>query len=182
MVKFVKDRDMRLANQSKVGSYFFTNDFIGQSDCWLPKLIGTQSICTPWNLQFLVPKEYMVVASGKQLLREIDHEGFALHQYELNEEEQTTPDRVGFIALPFPEITPFEVAKSSSKVYACFVSKTRQGYLSPKLVPEVLEYLAGVLQKPYPCRETQLVFVPNLFPHKHAQQSLNFAGGLHILD
>jgi hypothetical protein len=36
--------------------------------------------------------------------------------------------------------------------------------------------------KPYPCKETQLVFVPNLFPHKHAQLSLNFAGGLHILD
>lgn len=26
------------------------------------------------------------------------------------------------------------------------------------------------------------MFVPNLFPHKHAQQALNFAGGLHILD
>ena len=24
--------------------------------------------------------------------------------------------------------------------------------------------------------------MPNLFPHKHSQQSLNFAGGLHILD
>jgi hypothetical protein len=78
-----------------------------------------------------VPKEYMLVASGKQLLREVDSEGFALHEYELNAEEQTIPDKIGFIALLFPEITNVEVPRSAGgktpgKVYACFVSKTKQ--------------------------------------------------------
>jgi hypothetical protein len=122
----------------------------------------------------MVPKDYMVIASGKQLTREVDSEGFALHEYEINDEEKTNPDRIGFIALPFPEITNIEIpklaaGKSPGQIYACFVSKSKQQNLSPKLVPDILEYLVSVVMKPYPCRETQLVFVPNLFPHKHPQ-------------
>lgn len=176
------DREAKLQSKAKTGTYFFTNDHCGQSEAWLPKLVSKQTFSTPWSLKFVVPKEYMLIASGKQILREIDAEGLALHEYELSHDDQTTPDKIGFIALPFPEITPIELPKSASKLYACFVSKTKQQNLSPKLVPEIIDFIGSILMKPYPCRETQLVFVPNLFPHKHAQLSLNFAGGLHILD
>ena len=154
VVKYLRDREARLSNQAKTGSYFYTNDHYSQSEAWLPKIVGTQSVSTPWTLKFVVPKEYMIIASGKQILREIDAEGFALHEYELNFDEQTTPDRIGFVAVPFPEITPFDISKSTSKVYACFVSKTKQQNLSPKLIPEIIDFITGILMKPYPCRES----------------------------
>lgn len=71
----------------------------------------------------MVPKDYMLIASGKQIIREVDSEGLALHEYEISEEDQTIPDKIGFIALPMPQITPIELSKSNSKLYACFASK-----------------------------------------------------------
>jgi len=37
-------------------------------------------------------------------------------------------------------------------------------------------------QRIFPCKETKLVFLPNLFPAKFSKQAYNFAGGLHLMD
>ena len=37
-------------------------------------------------------------------------------------------------------------------------------------------------QRHFPEAETKIVFLPNLFPAKFPKQSINFAGGLHLLD
>ena len=150
--------------------------------CWLPSILGAQQSASPWSLRFVVPKEYMVIASGKQTARSVDDEGSALHEYELNQDEATVPDKIGFVCCPFPHITPFEVPRRKDAGFACFVSRQKQSYLNPKLIPEVIDFISSLLQQPYPCRETQLVFLPNLFPAKFPKQSLNFAGGLHVLD
>ena len=65
MVKYQRDREARLNNQAKIGAYFFTNDFCTQSEAWLPRIVSTQNTPTPWLLRFIVPKEYMLIASGK---------------------------------------------------------------------------------------------------------------------
>lgn len=52
-------------------------------------------------MQFLVPKEFMVIASGKLVERSIEEET-ALHEYELTDTERTIPDRIGFLVCPIP--------------------------------------------------------------------------------
>ena len=58
-------------------------------------------MASPWNMQFLVPKEFMVIASGKLIERSIEEET-ALHEYELTDMERTIPDRIGFLICPIP--------------------------------------------------------------------------------
>ena len=61
-----------MQNTSKIGSYFITNDHCGQSEGWLPSLVGSLRISSPWSLKFVLPKDYMLIASGKQIVREVD--------------------------------------------------------------------------------------------------------------
>lgn len=42
--------------------YLYTNDL--ESHCWLPLIIGTESMPSIFTMKFIVPKEYMVIASG----------------------------------------------------------------------------------------------------------------------
>jgi len=65
-------------------------------------------IASPWSLQFLVPKEYTVLASGKQLERSLE-DTTALLEYEITETERTIPDRIGFLICPIPLNTPFDI-------------------------------------------------------------------------
>ena len=51
---------------SSCNEYFYTSDEPNQSICWLPQLVGSQKMASAWHLQFLVPKDYMVLASGKR--------------------------------------------------------------------------------------------------------------------
>lgn len=41
VVKYQRDREARLSDQAKTGAYFFTNDHFGQSEAWLPTIVGT---------------------------------------------------------------------------------------------------------------------------------------------
>ena len=65
-------------------------------------------MASAWHLQFLVPQDYMVLASGKLVERSAE-EGTALHEYEISEAERAIPDRIGFIICPTPLQTPFDV-------------------------------------------------------------------------
>ena len=88
----------------------------------------------------------MVISSGKQTNRTIDSEEKALHEYELNKEEMTTADKLGFICCLFPYITPFDVLRQKDAGFACFLSKQKQSYLGPKLLPEILEFIHNIVQ------------------------------------
>jgi len=57
-------------------SYFYSNNYA--SECWIPQLIGTKDVLSPWDIMFQVPKEYLVIASGYQVKRLVD-ENFAVH-------------------------------------------------------------------------------------------------------
>ena len=151
---------------SKSNYYFATSDHADQSICWMPQILGSQATVSTWSLKFMCPKEYMIISSGKQTNRVIDQENNALHEYELNQNEMTTADKLGFVCCLFPYITPFDVLKQKDVGFACFLSKQKQSYLGAKLLPEILEFIYNIVQQPYPCRETQVVFLPNLFPLK----------------
>ena len=56
----------------------------------------------------MVPKEYTVLASGKQVERSVEDQT-ALHEYEITEAERTIPDRIGFLICPIPLTTPFDI-------------------------------------------------------------------------
>ena len=65
-------------------------------------------MASTWFLQFLVPKEFTVIASGKLVERSIEDET-ALHEYEISELERTIPDRIGFLVCPTPLKTGFDI-------------------------------------------------------------------------
>jgi len=60
--------------KSDFSEYYYTSDEPNQSNCWLPGLVGSHKTASPWHLQFLVPKEFMVLASGKSVDRSEEEE------------------------------------------------------------------------------------------------------------
>ena len=140
-------------------------------------------MASEWYLQFLVPKDYLVIASGKLIERSIE-ETTALHEYEITEADRTVPDLIGFIACTAPmNATQFEVMGKKNEGTAHFMSRQKQSNFNPKLASDMIEYVCGTMgTKQFPCAATNLVFLPNLFPAKFPKQSYNFAGGLHLLD
>ena len=79
--------------------FFYTSDEANQSVQWLPQLVGSQKMASAWHMQFLVPKDYTVLCSGK-LIERSEEETTALHEYQLTEAERTIPDRIGFVICP----------------------------------------------------------------------------------
>ncbi len=55
-----------------------------------------------------MPKGYEVLASGK-LIDSSEEEETVLYEYELDEDNRTIPDRIGFFASQKTLSTPFEV-------------------------------------------------------------------------
>ena len=51
--------------ENKSNSYFITSDHDNQSICWMPQLVGSMRMESKWHMKFLVPKQYMMIASGK---------------------------------------------------------------------------------------------------------------------
>ena len=42
--------------------YIITNDL--ESHCWLPLIVGSEQMPSTFTMKYIVPKEYMVIASG----------------------------------------------------------------------------------------------------------------------
>jgi len=57
--------------------YFYTTDY--GSECWIPQIIGTDFHASPWDIFFIVPKDYMVICSGTQVKRLVDEQQDAVH-------------------------------------------------------------------------------------------------------
>ena len=164
--------------------FYFTSDEPNQSVCWLPQLVGSQKMSSAWHLQFLVPRDYTVYASGKRQDHSLE-EQTALYEYEIGEAERSIPDKIGFVICPTPVTTPFEVFGKKEQGTACFMTRQKQANFNPKLASDMIESICSLMgpgQRHFPTRETKVVFLPNLFPAKFPKQSYNFAGGLHILD
>ena len=73
-------------------------------------------------MQFLVPKDYMVFASGHLVDRSVE-EATALYEYEISEAERTVPDLIGFIACPVPLTTSFDILGKKALGAAHFLSR-----------------------------------------------------------
>ena len=50
--------------------YLYTNDL--ESHCWLPLIVGSEQMPSTFTVKYIVPKEYMVSASGVQKARVVD--------------------------------------------------------------------------------------------------------------
>ena len=79
-------------------------------------------MASAWHLQFLVPKEYTVIASGKRIDSSIEDDT-ALFEYDITEAERTIPDRIGFLICPTPLQTPFDVQGKKEMGAANFLSR-----------------------------------------------------------
>ena len=129
-----------------------------------------------------MPKEYTVLASGKQIERSIE-EATALHEYEISDAERTIPDKIGLVICPLPFVSQFDVLGKKDLASAVFLSRQKQSNFSSKLASDMVEFICKLLgQRQFPTRESKFVFLPNLFPAKFPKQTFNFAGGLHLLD
>ena len=81
-------------------------------------------MASPWFLQFLVPKDFTVIASGKLVEKSIEDET-ALHEYEITEMERTIPDRIGFLVCPIPLQTGFDIQGKKELGTANFLSRQK---------------------------------------------------------
>ena len=107
----------------------------------------------------------------------------ALHTYEVMESEKTIPDRIGMVICSEPFSTPFDIQGKKDLGMAYFLSRQKQGNFNPKLASETVDFVCKIMsQRTFPCKETKLIFLPNLFPAKFPKQSFDFAGGLHLMD
>lgn len=80
-------------------------------------------MASEWYLQFLVPKDYLVIASGRLIERSIE-ETTALHEYEITEADRTVPDLIGFVACTAPvNSAQFEVLGKKNEGTAHFLSR-----------------------------------------------------------
>ena len=125
-IQYHRDLSDQLASGTQVagsGDFFFTSDEPNQSITWLPQLLGSQKISSAWHLQFLVPQDYMVLASGRLIERSVEEETSALHEYEISDAERTIPDKIGFVICQTPLSTPFDVRGKKDLGAAYFLSR-----------------------------------------------------------
>ena len=54
-------------------------------------------MASAWYLEFLVPRDMTVFASGKRVDKSFEEET-ALYEYEITADEKTIPDKIGFVA------------------------------------------------------------------------------------
>lgn len=81
-------------------------------------------MASPWHLQFLVPKDYTVIASGKLVERSVEDET-ALYEYEVTEADRAIPDRIGFLVCQNLLTTPFDVQGKKDLGVANFLSRQK---------------------------------------------------------
>mgnify|MGYP001626840973 CR=1 FL=1 len=135
-----------------------------------------------WHLQFLVPRDFTVLASGKRLEHSLEEET-ALFEYEIPDAERNIPDKIGFIMCRAPLTSSFDVFGKKEQGTAHFLSRQKQANFNPKLASDMIESICSLVGvRHFPTRETKIVFLPNLFPTKFPKQSYCFTGGLHLLD
>ncbi len=117
-------------------------------------------------MQFLVPRDFSVLASGKRLDHSLE-EDTALFEYEIPDVERNIPDKIGFVIFRSPLTSSFDVFGKKEHGTACFLSRQKQANFNPKLASDMIESICSLMGvRHFPTRETKIVFLPNLFPAK----------------
>ena len=108
----------------------------------------------------------------------------------MKQNEMSPPEKVGFVIGQFPHLHKLNDITSSfcsTGAYAFFTSQKKLETFTynkfyEKNIFNILQYLLKLISTSYPFNSLKLVFLPNLFLSDSKKQSIDFSGGLHLLD
>lgn len=97
---------------------------------------------------------------------------------------------MGFIIGKFPhyhKLNDLSINTCPKGFYSFFMNEKKleifkQNNFYERLLNDITTYFIDLIGSNYPCSSNKIVFVPNLFPCQSRKHSIDFAGGLHILD
>ena len=144
-----------------------------------------------WSFKYIVPSTYTVVASGHLYSKQVEAADSkrALFHYKLKDGEMAPAAKLGFLVGEFPEIQILTELPQVELAHAFFTSPDKHSLFNQgskffeKHIASILQYLqTKLICEPYPFRSLKLVFLPNLFLKDSRKQSLDYFGGLHLLD
>ena len=111
-----------------------------------------------------------------------------MFHYKIKDNEIAPAVKIGFIIANFPYIHVMNEITKVRDVHAFLLNSDKYAIFSHqnKFYEKTISGMQHDLQKlvgaPFPFESLKLVFVPNLFLKKSRKQSVDFTGGLHILD